>query len=65
MKTTRQLSNIKQFNGIIKQNNGLQDLAKAHSGISNRRRKNNAVFEEAGGHAIIGQRAYLNPLSTA
>ena len=36
----------------------MQGLAQAHSAISNRRRKKDAVFEEAGGNAIIGQRAY-------
>jgi hypothetical protein len=58
MKTSRQLSNINQFNGIIKQNNGMQDLAKAYPPFPNRRRKKDAVFEEAGRHAIIGQRVY-------
>ena len=37
---------------------GTQDLTQAHPVFPNRRRKQDAVFEMAGGHAIIGQRAY-------
>ena len=37
----------------------MQDLTQAHPVFPNRRRKQDAVFEMAGGHAIIGQRAYL------